>query len=597
MKIVNEIFGEGFSYRSHQEKAVDFALESFSGRKDVVIFEAPTGFGKSIANIIIANGYPRVFYTSPQVALVDQLSDDSMLKSHVDAVYGKSHYDCIEEEVTIDIAPCQKGVRCAECHGTGFGGNCRRCKGHGTVPYECKSAEPRGGLAPECPYYKDKWNAAHGQVAVTTLAYMLLASTPSHEPLDETWNLVKGRFPPRDLLIVDEAHGTADYASSFISLTLSQYTLRGVQAWRETWDKMESRALSVRKMGDAVEFLTGALIPELQRDIKGLKAVWRETGREGERTKILRDIERIGLLLERVDMAVRDMKMNYPWAIDPKRDVKKEKRKLVLQPVLIGPFLRRRLWNRADQYLLSTATVLDANLLLKELGLEDKRTVIMRIPSIFPPENAPVIDVTVGSLTKKHKHRNLPKALKALCRILDKEKGRGLIHCHSYENAVYIKENIPPRYRGRLVFHESADRGNVLNGWLANEKEDSVLVSVAMTEGLDLRDELARWAVIFKVPYPYLGDKRIAERLKLPDGGHWYRLTTLKAIVQASGRIIRSEDDEGRVYVLDSAIHTLLRQTSKWVPDWFKARMEAGGWFSSRSPTIDTAHLTGRNSL
>lgn len=567
-----EMFGDDFRYRQHQEKAVDFALKSFAQGKDVVVFEAPTGFGKSIANIIIGHGYPGVFYTSPQVTLVDQLADDPMLKNHVDGVYGKSHYDCLEKEVTVDIALCQKGVRCRECRGTGFGGSCRRCKGRGMVAYECEFAQPKGRLPPECSYYRDKWNAAHGQVAVTTLAYMLLASTSAREPLDEVWNLVRGRFPPRDLLIVDEAHGAADYASSFISLTLSQYTLRGVQAWRETWDKMESRAMSVRKTRDAIEFLAKALIPELRRDVKGLKAVLRETREEGKRAGIERSVERIILLLERVGMALGDMKMGNPWAVD----VKREKRKLILQPVLIGPFLRGRLWDRASHYLLSTATVLDPDLLLRELGLENKRTAVMRIPSIFPPENAPVIDATVGSLTRKHKHKNLPKALKMLCKILDREPGRGLVHCHSYENQTYIKNNIPGGYHDRLVFHESADRGDVLNGWLASEREDSVLVSVAMTEGLDLRDDLARWAVIFKVPYPYLGDKRVAERLKLSDGEHWYRLTALKTIVQASGRIVRSEDDEGRVYVLDSAIHTLLRRTSKWVPDWFKARMEAG---------------------
>lgn len=62
----------------------------------------------------------------------------------------------------------------------------------------------------------------------------------------------------------------------------------------------------------------------------------------------------------------------------------------------------------------------------------------------------------------------------------------------------------------------------------------------------------------------------------MQDGNEWYNVTTLRTVIQAAGRIVRSEDDYGRVYILDGSVHDLLRRTSRWVPDWFAARMKAG---------------------
>jgi len=576
-------------FRKHQREAIDFALESFRSGKQVVLFEGPTGFGKSIANVVIAESFGSAYYTSAQVALVDQLRSDPLLRDGIAGVYGKSNYSCAVphwSSMTVDKAPCERGLKCGSCDGKGQvyqGGGpvvCDDCKGRGSQPYDCKLRLAEGDGPdiegpPKCPYYLDKFHAAHRRVAVMTMAYLLLASTSETGPRGR-WGLVRGQFPPRELLIVDEAHGTAGFAADHISLTLSQKRLY-TDVWRETWGKIRHRALAVREEADAIAFIRDVLMPSLETNRKVLEDMTWGGGIAGEKAqRALTDLESFELS---VDLALEDLTEGNPWAIDPRE----EEDKLVLQPVLVGPFLRRRLWNRANHYLLSTATVLDPDLTLRELGLEDMPYAYLKVPSTFPPERSPVIDATVGPLTRRYKKIVMPRALEQLCHILDIEKGRGIVHCHSYENAAYIRDNVNDGYRPRLVFHESVDRGDVLEAWLHDGRHDSVLVSVAMTEGLDLRDDLARFAVIWKVPYPSLGDKRVSRRLKLEDGERWYRIVTLRTIIQAAGRIVRSEEDEGRIYVLDSSFHTLLSQTSKWVPEWFKERIQVGRSFDSGS--------------
>jgi Rad3-related DNA helicase len=66
-------------------------------------------------------------------------------------------------------------------------------------------------------------------------------------------------------------------------------------------------------------------------------------------------------------------------------------------------------------------------------------------------------------------------------------------------------------------------------------------------------------------------------RRAMADGKHWYDIVTLKTVIQAAGRTIRSENETGNTYILDSAAIRLLAKMKRYVPEWFLARMEAGG--------------------
>ena len=85
---------------------------------------------------------------------------------------------------------------------------------------------------------------------------------------------------------------------------------------------------------------------------------------------------------------------------------------------------------------------------------------------------------------------------------------KGIIHCHSYKVASYIKNNIR---NSRILIHGSDNRDTILEKHKKSRKP-TVLISPSMTEGVDLKGELSRFQIICKVPYPYLGDKLIKKR-------------------------------------------------------------------------------------
>ena len=115
-------------------------------------------------------------------------------------------------------------------------------------------------------------------------------------------------------------------------------------------------------------------------------------------------------------------------------------------------------------------------------------------------------------MSAKHIDTTLPKMAQAVESILEEHKeDKGIIHCHSYKIANFLKNNVR-KGKKRLIFHNSENRDKALRDHI-NSKTPSVLVSPSMTEGVDLKDEISRFQIICKVPYPYLGDKLVRKKM------------------------------------------------------------------------------------
>ncbi|GAH65791.1 unnamed protein product, partial [marine sediment metagenome] len=97
-----------------------------------------------------------------------------------------------------------------------------------------------------------------------------------------------------------------------------------------------------------------------------------------------------------------------------------------------------------------------------------------------------------------------------------------------------------------------------------------VLVSPSFGRGVDLFGDRARFQIICKIPFPDLGDKQTSKRRwSGKSGERWYLLETVRAIVQMAGRIVRSADDYGVTYILDSRFERFFKQMHKDFPPWF----------------------------
>jgi len=265
---------------------------------------------------------------------------------------------------------------------------------------------------------------------------------------------------------------------------------------------------------------------------------------------------------------VQDALNKYPDNFIVDVVVDKQKKTVVkLLPLNISPFLKPD-FNRIKYKVFMSATI-DYPMLKKELGLEDTDTILIDLPSPFPVENRKVMLMNAYTLNKENMNneRTLMQVSSIIDSLISKHQNeRGLILTTSYELAGNIF-----RYsnnKSRLLLTKDMSAKEVLEKHARTNA--NVILTPTMWEGVDLRDDLCRFIIIAKTPYPSLADKRI--KVKAERDKDWYYSVTLMRLIQGCGRGVRHEKDYCITYILDSNATWLIKGKMKQnaVPRWFK---------------------------
>ena len=129
--------------------------------------------------------------------------------------------------------------------------------------------------------------------------------------------------------------------------------------------------------------------------------------------------------------------------------------------------------------------------------------------------------------------------------------------------------NISQENKRRLLKTDpDVDRDDIITKHI-DSAEPTVLISPSLHLGLDLKDDLSRFAIIVKMPYANLGDRWINARYNSPNGKKWYSWLSALHLVQAYGRSVRSETDWAHTYVLDSEFRRFVNMNRIILPGWF----------------------------
>jgi ATP-dependent DNA helicase DinG len=217
-----------------------------------------------------------------------------------------------------------------------------------------------------------------------------------------------------------------------------------------------------------------------------------------------------------------------------------------------------------------SATILDKEAFCKSLGLVPEEVKFIQIPSDFPLQNRHIHPMNIEYLNSKSLQQQdvQIKIARAIDNLMTLHRNhKGIIHTTSYKQVDFIVENISPINRQRLFKTDpNIPREEVIAEHL-NSTEPTVLISPSLYLGLDLKDDLSRFQIITKVPYPDLGDRWISNKKDM--NGQWYTWQTALRLVQGYGRSIRSKEDWAKTYVLDTAFGYFVRKNRNMLPDWF----------------------------
>ena len=136
---------------------------------------------------------------------------------------------------------------------------------------------------------------------------------------------------------------------------------------------------------------------------------------------------------------------------------------------------------------------------------------------------------------------------------------KGIIHTTSYEQLNFIKENISQTNARRLVVTDpEIQRDDVIREHTKSTTKPTVLISPSLHTGLDLKDELSRFQIITKVPYPNKSDKWTNEKREVD--AEWYYWQTALKLIQAYGRSVRSKDDWAKTLHIGFSIWILCKE-------------------------------------
>ncbi len=333
------------------------------------------------------------------------------------------------------------------------------------------------------------------------------------------------------VLLVDEAHNLVDRAREMYSGEITKAEIRKVKKLLGT------------KISD---------IPRLYEKMKAFIAEYPLYGEEKEEyTEIFFKLRTMSLLLEDFDEAYSKKVFD-----DVKCQVK------CIDPSM---FLTLRSSMCAATVFFS-ATLLPIDY-YKSLLTKDDEAIAVYAPSPFDPKKRRIHFVSdVSSRYRDRGPQMYHRMAMHILRIVNERPGNYMVFGPSYsflgEVASYLDEKT---LGARLLMQSSdmseADREAFLTEFEAfDEKENSVVAFCTLggifSEGIDLRGEALIGVIILGAGLPQVDDyrKMISDFFdeKGKSGFDFaYLYPGMNKVVQAAGRLIRTEEDEGDIYLLD----------------------------------------------
>lgn len=521
--------------RPKQEKALDFIFRMISqGIKDIVI-AAPTGSGKSAIGATVAfwagqltmplNGDRGAYYLCTQKLLQDQLEEDTQryppLLRSATSLKSASEYECSH------FSNCGAGMLHKPA--------CSNLKA------QC------------CTYKCQVTKFLQSDLAITNYPYFF------------TERLYVGQFPTRRILIADEAHTLENQLLRFVEMVLGP-------------EDIAKYAPTAKEI---------PVLHSLEDYAKWLETVFRpilETRREayGDAPSLTpaqaKDLLDLDTMLARVDRALCDMSADPTnwvfWQEITEKLPGQAERVALAKPISAAPYFQDLLSSTADIRIYMSAYLGTKATFCSTLGLDPEKTAMLSLGSVFPKENRPIHAALIGSMSKKNQAETLPRFLRFLEKMFDTHATeKGIVHCNSYALGEAIFDHFMTRPQGkRLLFPKCADDRETVYADHRKRKDPTVILSPSFTEGFDFTDDLARWQLIAKMPFPYLGDKQVAA--KKAEDPEWYAMRTIMTVIQASGRICRSEKDYGVTYITDSDFDFLYDRYGYMFPSWWKEALQ-----------------------
>ena len=548
-------FPSNIQARDSQREILDAVQQKLKSGYRKIILSAPTGTGKSAVAMTLAKSYENSFVVTSSKNLQDQyINDFEMLVP----VKGKSNFPCFKsmEQNGIDLqeydVAMHQGLSCekGECEERTKEGKRQNCKFKPRI----QAFEEKTFQEIICPYYEQKYSALLADHSVWN--YYSYFQTVKYN------RGTYGEYLNRNISIFDEAHSIEDQIIQFVGIEIIKKHIDECEIRIESYDLSDIKMI-IQLIRDIAEFYARKV-----KEIRESRA-YRENPDYNRIRKLDGDYERFARVRSEISSDLGNFIINEP-------EYKKEEFKsIIIKPLDVSKYVKEFFITPFQIFMSAT---INRDSFCQNMGFAPEEIAFVDTPrSPFPLENRKVEFLNTARLSYKSPIVDENRIWLKIDEILSRHKNqRGLILTSSRVRCENIVKNLSLKNKSRLrICHARNPDGKTQDDVIkehANSK-DGVLISSSLWQGVDLKDNLSRFQIIAKSPYPNYTEKWVESKMERYP--LWYPSQTITKILQGFGRSIRSKQDWATTYVLDSAVEPLLNNSKNLVP---RSYYDVFGW-------------------
>ncbi|MCE2507247.1 MAG: DEAD/DEAH box helicase family protein [Nitrosopumilaceae archaeon] len=548
-------FPSNLQARDAQKKILDEIQQNLKSGYKKIILSAPTGIGKSAIAMTLAKSYEKSFVVTFSKNLQDQYIGDFEI---LVPVKGKSNFPCFKtmEQKGIDLqeydVAMRQGLSCdkGECEERTKEGKRQNCKFKPRI----QAFQEKTFQEIICPYYEQKYSALLADHSVWN--YHSYFQTVKYN------RGTYGEYLNRNISVFDEAHSIEDQIIQFVGIEIIKKHIDECEIRIEAYD-LSDIAVIIHLLRDIAEFYA-----RKAKEIRESKT-YQEKPDYNLISKIDSDYERFARIRSEIASDPENFIINEP-------EYKKGKFKsIAIKPLDVSKYVKEFFITPFQIFMSAT---INKDSFCQNMGFEPEEIVFVDTPhSPFPLENRKVEFLNTARLAFNSPIVNENRVWLKIDEILSKHQNqKGLILTSSRDRCKKIVKNLSSKNKNRIrICHARNPDGKTQDDVIkehANSK-DGVLVSSSLWQGVDLKNDLSRFQIIAKSPYPNYTEKWVESKMERYP--LWYSSQTITKILQGFGRSIRSKQDWAVTYVLDSAVEPLLNNSKNLVP---KSYYDVFGW-------------------
>ncbi len=237
---------------------------------------------------------------------------------------------------------------------------------------------------------------------------------------------------------------------------------------------------------------------------------------------------------------------------------------IVSSPVLASRTLEEDLWSRCCGAVVTSATLTALNSFdrfqYRAGTYPDSR--YLAVPSPFKFADNAVLEVPPEAIDASDARAHTENLIENLPRIIDKKAGT-LVLFSSRRQMLDVHDELPHELRSIILVQGSETKQMLIKKHKKRVEEGmgSVIFGLAsFAEGVDLPGDYCTHVIIAKIPFAVPDDPieaALAEWIEAQGGNAFMQISVPDAamrLVQACGRLLRTESDSGRVTIMDRRI-------------------------------------------